>query len=526
MVQIRLRTLAQFYFPVKSENKMEHQNNTVQITWNQKTIEVPQQTLLATALGTEQPCGGHGLCGKCKVLVKGSVSPISDTERQQLTETEQCLGVRLACCTYVQGDCTVEPYTAAHSVIHQVLSNGQMPSFLLAPVFKRYGVAVDIGTTTLAARLYSTDGVLRSEADGINPQAKRGADVISRIEAALRGEAELLATDIRDALDQIMQTLAQKAQISCNDIDGVVLTGNTAMLYFLTETSPKALSHAPFTADRLFDEECTAAEIGLKALKADCAVYLPPCAAAFLGADLVCALLATQIDAKNETTVLADIGTNGEMALYHNGVLRLCSTAAGPAFEGVGISMGMRGATGAIDRVYEADDRLCVHVIGEEQARGICGSGLVDAVACLLTKEEIDETGRLEQEYVHLTEHVTISAQDIRMVQLAKSAICAGIITLLKTAGTSLESVAALIIAGGFGNYLNIEHAGQIGLLPSAITNRVRLVGNAALDGASMLLLNRAFRQKCVQFAREAQVVELSSNPIFAEEYMMGMMFE
>lgn len=489
---------------------------------NGKARTVAVGTALSNLLELSLPCGGHGKCGKCKVYAVGNLSPVSETERKYLTKEELKKGIRLACRTAVTGDCTVDlPKTRENK--QQIM----MQTDVIAaprPAFERYGVALDVGTTTLAAQLYDHTGAKLAECGRRNPQAAWGADVISRIEASVKGEKDHLAGSIREAIDDMIRELADKAKINAKEIDGMVVTGNTAMLYFLTATSPEALSHAPFQADRLFGETLTAKDLCLSALSPQANVFLPPCIAAFVGTDTVCAILATNL-CKIENALLADIGTNGEMGLWHNGTLSVCSTAAGPAFEGVGIAMGMNGEVGAIDHVTLQNGRLTTHTIGETEPRGICGSGLIDAVACLLEAGTLDESGLLDEDPTGIAKPVVLTQKDIRMVQLAKSAICAGIRTLFQNAGLSEDQISAFYIAGGFGSYLNVGSAGRIGLFPDALTAKAKAVGNAALTGAAMLLLDRDLRQSAADLAKQANVIELSTNPTFADAYMMGMTF-
>ena len=503
-------------------------NDTVTVTVDQKNFHIKRGTVLSQCLqNMDHPCGGHGKCGKCKIIAHGALSPISPSEQQRLSPEEIRCGVRLACCTTVEGDCEIVTAILQGYEKEKIITDGTMPAFVPDPSFSRYGVAFDIGTTTLAARLYSPSGKMLAQESRRNPQAVLGADVISRIEASLRGETERLAKLIIRAIDEMILLLASQANIDPLEIDGAVITGNTAMLYFLTATSPKALSHAPFDADRLFGETLSASALGLQSLAPNAHIYLPPCIAAFVGADTVCAILSTRLCEASEPSLLADIGTNGEMALWCNGTLSVCSTAAGPAFEGVGISMGMQGANGAIDRVRLTETgHLDVHVIGDTKPIGICGSGLVDAVACLLEADQIDETGYTEEDELTVSAPVILTDKDIRMLQLAKSAICAGLLTLLKTADISASNISALHIAGGFGSYLNKINAARIGLIPAQLTEKATAVGNAALAGASMLLLNNAYRAECACFAQHANTIELSSNPLFSELYMTGMTLE
>ena len=496
---------------------------TAKVVIGEKVSNIAVYSRLSDALDMPLPCGGHGKCGKCKVRAMGNLSPLSATEKERLTQDEIARGVRLACCTRIEGDCTVSPIGdgAENS---KILTESSADMAARSPSFSAYGAAVDVGTTTLAARLYNKIGDVLAECGRLNPQSVWGADVISRIEASMKGEDGKMATAVCKEIDGMLSELAAGAGISPTEIDGLVITGNTAMLHFLTATSPEPLSHAPFEAKRLFDETVAPAGLGLNNMSRGAEIYLPPCIAAFVGADTVCALLATDVCSR-EGALIADIGTNGEMGLYHDGKLSVCSTAAGPAFEGVGISMGMNGADGAIDRVTVDGGRLVSHVIGNVAPRGICGSGLIDAVACLLDLETLDETGLIDDDPTEISPPVCLTQHDIRMVQLAKSAICAGILTLLDHAKLSEKDVSVFHVAGGFGSFLDIKSAGRIGLIPEKLTGKVVVDGNAALSGAAMLLLDKTKRKDATKIAKEAAVVDLATNPVFVESYMTGMMF-
>ena len=495
----------------------------IAVKLNGKTIRATAGMTLSEIIGGEKPCGGHGKCGKCKITVKGKLSEPSESELKLLSPDELASGVRLACIACALGDCAVTELS--HREKSQIVTDGDLPEFELAPIFKNYGVAIDIGTTTLAARLYTANGVVLADASRLNPQQEWGADVISRIEASLDGKSELLAASIRKALDNIISELADIAKIDARGIDAVIITGNTVMLSLLCEQSVEPFSHAPFAVDRLFGETLEAKDLELSSLQPDTPVYLPPCISAFVGADITCALLATKL-LDGDTAMLVDIGTNGEMAIWNNGILTVCSTAAGPAFEGVGISMGMRGAVGAIDKVSTEQGILKAHVIGGGKPVGICGSGLVDAVACMLDEEIVDESGFLEDEPFVIEEPVSLTKQDIRMLQLAKSAICAGLMTLQKSEKLNASDISTLYIAGGFGNYLNKESASRIGLLPKELAKNSKVVGNAALAGASMMLLNINARREAEGFVKNAKILDLSTNPIFSDCYMSAMMLE
>lgn len=498
-------------------------SKTITVTVDGKAIPaVTGQTLSEITKG-ERPCGGYGKCGKCKVIARGELSEPTDAERKHLSAEELERGVRLACLTRAEGDCSV--CSLRENEKSQIVTDGELPAFTLQPTFAHYGVAIDIGTTTLAARLYDVNGTVLAETSGLNPQSEWGADVISRIEASLAGKGDLLAASICGALDRMLRELAERAHVDPSEIDGVCVTGNTVMLSLLAGESVEPFSHAPFSVERLFGETLTASELSLSALAPDTAVYLPACISAFVGADTTCAILATELTA-GDTAMLADIGTNGEMALWHDGRLTVCSTAAGPAFEGVGISMGMRGAVGAIDKVSVRDGVLHAHVIGDGAPVGICGSGLVDATSCMLELEIVDETGFLEDDPFVVKAPVTLTQKDIRMLQLAKSAICAGLLTLLDSEKLKSSEIPRFYVAGGFGNYLNRESAAKIGLLPTSLAKNLTAVGNAALAGASMLLLSAGLKEKTERLSKAATVLDLSTSPVFSDGFMSGMMFE
>ncbi|MGI6261917.1 MAG: ASKHA domain-containing protein [Acutalibacteraceae bacterium] len=475
-------------------------------------------------------CGGTGRCGKCRVFARGSLSAVTEEEKRMLRPDELRDGVRLACRLQLLGD--AELTLCRESRLTQIRTAGVLPRFSFRPMFLQFGAAVDLGTTTIAVQLCGPDGMLTS-ASAPNPQRRFGADVITRIGQSLAGHSRELAECVREEISALLCRAAHEARISAEQVDAFVITGNTTMLYLLTEKNPEALSHAPFQADELFGCRLPAASLGLPG-RENAAVYLPRCASAFVGADIITALLAGETCRSAETTLFADIGTNGEIALWDGKKLTCCSTAAGPAFEGVGLSCGMQGAPGAIDHVFLLNGRPVCSVVGDETAKGICGSGVVDALAVLLQNGMLDESGLLDDRFNQqpgstaafaLAPGVQITQKDIRMVQLAKSAVCAGMKTLLRKSGITAGQVRRLQIAGGFGSYLNLDSAAAIGLFPPQLQNRAFILGNAALSGAVMLLLNREFVAQTDTLAQNAVTVDLSTDPIFLEEYTENMLF-
>ena len=471
-----------------------------------KTVQVPAGALLSDALrdagaAVALPCGGRGVCGKCAVQVTGEVSAPNAAEKK--------LGIRLACQTAVHGDAQVilplprdMEIEAGRAVQHEAK----------LPMGEGYGAAIDIGTTTLALQLYDLQsGRCLSSYSMLNPQTNVAADVIGRIDAALKGKLTELQESITGALRTMLACAAAEAGIPQDAVQTLVITGNTTMLYLLTGKDPEALSHFPFEADCLFGD--TFALLGRKA-------YLPPCLHAFVGADIATAVLASGMCGKDETALLCDIGTNGELALWKDGTLYVTSTAAGPAFEGAGIQCGCASVLGAIDRVDIEGDETVFHTIGEKEAVGLCGSGLIDAIAALLELEIIDETGAMDDDHP-FTETVYLAPADVRAVQLSKAAIFAGIQCLMDAAGCRESDVKTIYLAGGFGSHMNLYSAARIGLLPEGFISRVKIIGNAALDGAAELLLNRE-----AALPTAAQHVSLGGNPKFNNLYMESMLFE
>lgn len=466
-------------------------------------------------VGFSMSCGGNGLCGKCKVHISGEVSRLSDQERRWLTAEEIQQGIRLACYTHIEGDCVVS--LPQYDMIYADMPNGRYTENADMPLW-HYGVAVDIGTTTVAAVLCDGHGEILSQTTAVNPQAAWGADVLTRAQAATY-EGERLVQAIQTCVNKQVQALCREAKIETADVDRMVVTGNTVMLCLYTATDVSGLTRAPFVSECLFDEYRTAERCGIQGLRADVQVYFPPCFDAFLGADFACAIQSVKLRGKMKTALVVDLGTNGEMALWHNGNLYACSTAAGPAFEGVGISCGLSAVCGAVDRVDVVNNRLEWNVIGGGEARGICGSGLIDVLAGLNQLQEIDNTGRLDETFC-LTKDVHIVQSDIDALLLSKSAIRSGIETLLHTVGITPDDVETVYLAGGFGSALNIHSAIVIGLFPQCLSGRIRFVGNAALDGARQLLGG-----KKMSIPPTVHNVDLATNPYFADAFMRNMSF-
>ncbi len=476
------------------------------------------------------PCGGNHTCGKCKVYAKGNISPLSETERKYLSNQEIQNGIRLACVAQALGDCTIE-----------ILNNENNSGTVMLDGKKHemnfYGLALsaDIGTTTVAVYLYKDGKQIKSIGEH-NKQSKFGADVITRI--GVNKPQILQQTIVSQLTEMFEKVLCDVADVS--EVERIVITGNTTMLHFLRGYDPASLAVSPFKTVSLFDEEIEADKIF--PIFSNATLYLPPCISAYIGADVVCSIEVSEMIKKDETSILADIGTNGEMALYHKGTLVTCSTAAGPALEGACISQGMSAGIGAIDNVYLDKDTNSIgyHVIGDVKPTGICGSGLIRLTALLLELNLVDETGAIDEEceeyssligedddglFIYIGDSgITLTQRDIRQIQLAKASICAGIFTMLDYFKISETDVDVFYICGGFGSYIDPKSAGKMGLIPMSFVDKVVVLGNGAGAGASRMI----DKEHCAlgrEIAKTAKIIELSESPFFMEQYIEQMSF-
>ena len=438
-------------------------------------------------LGVEFPCGGEGTCGGCRVrLLRGELA-ISPEMRQTLTEEELRAGWRLACCARVAGDLTleIEQWTA------HVLADDTHCAFEPRP---GCAVAFDVGTTTLAAQLVDLEtGAILGVRTALNPQAVLGADIMTRVKAALEHEqgAARLASLIRGAAGALTADLVRAAGRA--DLREVWLCGNTVMHHLFGGVDVEPLSHVPFEPSTLAALRFAPRELGWN-LPEQAEVIFLPCIGGFVGSDVLAGIAATGIAEREELAALLDLGTNGEIVLGNRHRLLAASTAAGPAFEAGCISMGMRAAEGAITHVYFRDGGFQCRVLGGGAPRGICGSGLVSAVALARETGLIGPGGRFAngKEWL-LADPVRLTQGDIRQLQLAKGAIAAGVRLLLEQWGASLESLRAVYLAGAFGNYVDVTDAWRLGLLEMD-PKRVHPAGNAALRGTKLIALNPSAR--------------------------------
>lgn len=412
---------------------------------------------------------------------------------------------------------------------------------------KNFGIALDVGTTTIAAYLYDLNlGKQIDVYSCLNPQRVFGADVISRINYTITEPLGLykMHSALIDKINEIIERFSQKNSISRNNIYEIVAVGNPTMIHFLLNIPCKHIAVSPYVPTFTSKMEIKAKEIGVNINKEGYVITLP-LVSSYVGADIVASILASKIDKYQELCLLVDIGTNGEMVLGNKYNLVASSAAAGPAFEGARITFGVNGIEGAIDHV-DFGKRPFYTTIGDKKAKGICGSGIIDIISEFLKYGIIDSTGRFlpkeevknlpidiaqkitvyKDEPAFLIENgIYVTQKDIRQIQLAKGAIIAGINIMIKEMGIDVNDIKKVFLAGGFGNYIFPPSAITIGLLPKELEGKIIQIGNSAGIGAIMALLSDKELERATQLQKKIKYIELSTHKDFQHEYIKGMYF-
>ena len=423
---------------------------------------------------------------------------------------------------------------------------------------RNYGVAFDIGTTTLVGMLIDLNtGKQLTTASRTNPQVVYGDDVISRITYTQDKPEGLkeLQERVVGGMNEMIGELSQTAHIDRNCIYEATAVGNTTMNHILLNINPWHIAQSPYVACVRRAVEVKARRLGLH-INETGNLYAMPNIAGFVGGDTVGVILAADLMGSDTIKLAIDIGTNGEIAFGSKERIVACSCAAGPAFEGARIQHGMRAADGAIDKVLIQDRDVAVSVIGNVPARGLCGTGLIDAVAELLRVGIVDPMGRVlsgdelpadlsdevrarvvrgessgsdfilvHKEQSQSGQALRLTQRDIREVQLAKGAIYAGIQVLKSVLGVDNDDISEVLLAGAFGNFIRRSMAKRIGLLPDVPVDRIRFVGNAAGVGSKMALVAKQCRDEAERISRETEYIELGGRPDFQQEFMMAMTF-
>ena len=614
---------------------------------DKKNIEVNKGTTALEALekagiNIDTPCGGKGICGKCKILINKGITTATPIEEELLSEEEIKKSFRLACQAKLFKDTIIEVPSeirldfkrvfssnlkgdinrikknfALDSNLKKVFLDLEKPSLddqrsdwerikdglslekienisnlkISLQVLKKipllirkadfkitvticneeiidieygntakksFGIAFDIGTTTVAGYLIDLgSGEELSAVAKTNPQIIHGDDVISRIGFAQqpKGSLEKLQKEIVITLNEIIRETTQKAEIDKSNIYETVIVGNTCMHHLFLGLNPIHLAPSPYIPVIKERLSLKVKDIPGLSLNPAANIYMLPNISAFVGADILAGILSTSMWRQDKTVLFVDLGTNGEVVLGSKGELWACSTAAGPAFEGSRISSGMRAAEGAIDKVKIENEFITYRVIEDGKVRGICGSGLIDLIAELLKLGLINKSGKLidrEEGNFKLSEEIRkriikgqkgnkfllvkdketengkpiyLTQGDIREVQLAKAAIFAGIKILLKEVNIPLRDTQEIFLAGAFGNFIDKKSAVRIGLLPNLPLKKIESVGNAAGRGAEITLCSNKMREAGEEISKKVKYVELSSRPDFQKEFMDAMFF-
>jgi uncharacterized 2Fe-2S/4Fe-4S cluster protein (DUF4445 family) len=407
----------------------------------------------------------------------------------------------------------------------------------------QYGIAVDIGTTTIVTYLIDlTDGSLVDVASIYNSQIRFGDDVITRIiHATEQNELEDLHSAVIADINEMISLLIANHGIPAESIDCFVAAGNTTMTHFFLNLDPSSIREEPYIPTANIFPLAHAGELNIKT-KPNVPVYVFPCVASYVGGDIVAGVLSTRIHKREELSIFIDIGTNGEIVLGNSEWLMSVACSAGPCFEGSGIKHGMRATEGAIEDVRINPDTLdvTIQVIGDSvRPIGICGSGMIDAISDMFLTGILNQKGKLQKnvservregedgpEFVihyEKDKDIILTEPDIENILRAKAAMYAGFSTLLKEAGFAFDAVHKVYIAGGFGQFLDIEKAIVLGLLPDMPTEKFEYMGNTSITGAYLCILSRMLRSEAENISKKMTYLELSVSRSFMEEYVSGL---
>ncbi len=573
------------------------------------------QLLLENDIFVDNPCNGNGSCGKCKVRVlEGNLPPLSPTERKLLKEDEINADIRLSCLVVPKEDITIEilqkerkhkilttgyvPEFEFNPTISKKIFEIKMPTLEKQSPFEDslcealgskkvnwkllrdyessygtvtgvfndselialeagdtteflYGVAIDIGTTTVVAALIDmNNGEELATASRINPQKKFGLDVLTRITYELEhpeGSKEELQKTIVEAINEMVDELCSEGKVKKENIYEISIAANCTMMHFLLGVDATSIGKSPYAPIFTKAKNISASDLGIKAAK--CArVYCLPSVSSYIGADIVAGAYVCELHKAEENILFIDIGTNGEIVLSKGGKLLSCSCAAGPALEGMNISSGMRAAEGAVEDVVITENGIDLKVIGEEDPIGICGSGILAAVKELLRtgivknngafikKEQLEESDYRykmiqlngnKREFIlkGTPEQLLITQGDVRQVQLAKGALLSGFYALLKQAKIDMGELDKVMIAGQFGAHLPADSLVGTGILPKEVKDKLVYVGNSSKTGAYMALMSVRVKKEIEDLAGEMEYMELGASEGYEKLFSQCLIF-
>lgn len=541
---------AEIYFS-NQQGSVSREESCILLT-REKNIPLIKGMSLYYALQKEgiilsAPCAGNGTCGACKVKLLKDGPAITDKDKKYLSEVELEEGWRLACQAYPTEDCVVfvpsEKFYAVSEYENNVTEPGHSVNASSAcaddleyanltkskdiQVFKRcYKIAIDLGTTTIAYELFcvKTGETIRT-LSATNPQRLYGADVVSRMEQSNNGRREMLKNILHRQMREDIRKLI--GEIETENILSIAISANTVMVHLFMGYSCEGLGKYPFTPYTLDCIRTNAKVVNL--MDADIPVFITGGISAYVGGDILAGLGSQEFLSDNRISLFLDLGTNAEMALSDgNGNIYVTSAPAGPVFEAANISCGVGSVEGAISRICIEKGNLKYETIGGKKPVGFCGSGILEAVFELLKNHVIDETGLLQDAYFETgypVGNLKITQQDIRQIQLAKSAVFSAIQILIQRAKVTHEQIEVIYLAGGFGYHLNVEKAVGIGLLPQEFTGKIKAVGNTSLQGTKELLLGRVAEEDLWNIKEACEEIYLSNETAFQDIFMENMNF-
>ncbi len=479
-----------------------------------------KQLCMGSSLHVNFDCGGNKTCRKCKVRIIEGDLPATPLEKKIFTQSELDEKIRLACLHEVaQSDLLIEEWSNDELSNIEVLSDMRIERNI--NMKNEVKIAIDIGTTTVVMAFFHLNtGTLIHQEAFTNPQIRYGRDVITRIEAVKKYGVHTLRNILNELLEKQIDTFEKR--FPSLKITEVLACGNSVMSYLFLGMDPTPLGQAPFT--------CTLQTIVRKnssyffpSLSSEFQVTVLPSISAFVGGDIVAGVIATEL-LKKKSGVLIDLGTNGELALFANNTLYCTATAAGPAFEGSNMHCGIASVNGAISGAKYDEGSWKIKTINDKAIIGICGSGYMDIIAEGIRANIIEPSGYIEDSIV-ISEDIEVINEDIRHFQLAKSAIRAGLETLLAFAKCNPDDLDVMFISGGFGSHANLENLVEVGIIPEQLLAKVQVKGNSALLGLSRLI-ETCDDQIVEEVLSYAQEVELAYNPMFNELFIENMVFK
>ena len=490
-------------------------------------------------------CNGLGVCGKCKIKLEST--DVSISERKLLGEENIKSGYRLACMhsiDEVDKEFILKSFESERKPDSIVLTESFTPKIIHTNIQEKYGIAIDIGTTTVAMELIDLKNAkIISKVADVNSQVKFGFDVMSRIAFTLENPEGLstLQKSIVDTLNTLINKLIDKSKIKKEDIAELVVSANTTMCHILLGESVESLGKFPFLPGFTEVKRVCVKDIGIDL---DATLITLPHISGFLGSDIVSGVYASGIcDDKDKNILFIDIGTNGEMLLKTDNNLLATSCAIGPALEGMNISCGIRAGIGAIDDFHIDEADISYTTIGNTEPIGICGSGVLSMVRELLKSGFINKMGAIDKKcldsnhsfikaddsgkpFIKINDNLYFTAKDIRQVQLAKGAILSGIRALIKKAGIETCDITRVCIAGQFGKYISMDSFFGVGLLPKEFEGKVEYLGNTSLTGAYMALLDKNAIEYMTEISVETEFFELSKLEEYEKIFAKALRFD